>query len=1021
MERFSFECSRDGTACDDAEAVAAIKAIASGVTDLIVISHGWNNDKADATALYNLFFQRFEELRGSDVGYAMKDRRFAAICIFWPSKKFTDIELIPGGAAAMTGSPQDSAAAVAALQELKSDPIKLGVPHQPPSRAVAMDEAISLLPSLETNPSARQRYVELLRSVSDRGAEHPDDGTDAFFQKDAEELFSAARGSVIAPPPANRGGAASQGPAAGIRDLSNDALAAARRLANFTTYYQMKRRAGDVGRAGVAPLLQRIREAVPSVNLHLIGHSFGGRVVAAAALALPPGTQRSTMVLLQAAFSHNGFSPDFDGRGHRGAFREVIASKLISGPIIITHTRNDQAVGVAYPLASRISHDMSAALGDANDPYGGMGRNGAQHTAEAQFGRLLDLGEVVSNAYLFRPGTIYNLNADAFIADHSDICKYEVMSAIFAAIQASESAQSGSKRQAGAVSFRGGGSADDAPSIDDLQDCLASSAVLPAIFNPERLRRWKLPEDADTPGSYMVELNVRNKGGLPAAEARFLTLYRSVVSDDQRQPVRIAKTYFSCFISTNECKGLVVQDEMAAQQDAGARSGDGPRADHRKFKCIYRVWPDFPLKAQIDNSLATVKADAALNSYNATGNRIVWAVIDSGVDQTHPHFGDPADPSSHTLLSEAVEDLHRCFVRIPTGNGPVKIPMALDNPDVKPPGMSDVDWAIERPKRLEQHRKAALTDELGHGTHVGGIIAGDLSSKRTNGSTVTPRVFMRKLESDGDGGRLSRTVVERTGVEPARLRGVAPKCRLVSLKVLNVNGEGRASDVIRALEYIREEINDDPKLLRVHGVNLSVGYEFDAELFACGRSPLCAAVDRLVQSGVIVVTAAGNTGYGAVAADQRNGSKSSLSNTINDPGNAAGAITVGATHRDAPHTYGVSFFSSKGPTGDGRLKPDLVAPGERITSCAVGAKRTELGNVANNGPIEAYYVDDSGTSMAAPHVSGAIAAFLSIRREFIGKPAEVKALFTTNATSLGRERYFQGHGLIDLMRTIQAV
>ena len=59
--------------------------------------------------------------------------------------------------------------------------------------------------------------------------------------------------------------------------------------------------------------------------------------------------------------------------------------------------------------------------------------------------------------------------------------------------------------------------------------------------------------------------------------------------------------------------------------------------------------------------------------------------------------------------------------------------------------------------------------------------------------------------------------------------------------------------------------------------------------------------------------------------------------------------------------------------------------------------------------------------MAAPHVSGAIAAFLSIRREFIGRPEEVKRIFLQGATSLGREKYFEGHGLVDLMRAIQSV
>src|SRR5262245_57125294 len=74
---------------------------------------------------------------------------------------------------------------------------------------------------------------------------------------------------------------------------------------------------------------------------------------------------------------------------------------------------------------------------------------------------------------------------------------------------------------------------------------------------------------------------------------------------------------------------------------------------------------------------------------------------------------------------------------------------------------------------------------------------------------------------------------------------------------------------MRALVYIREELNDDPKLLRVHGVNLSVGYDFDAQMFGCGQSPLCVEVDRLVKSGVIVVVAAGNTGYGRLNSQQR--------------------------------------------------------------------------------------------------------------------------------------------------------
>jgi subtilisin family serine protease len=140
--------------------------------------------------------------------------------------------------------------------------------------------------------------------------------------------------------------------------------------------------------------------------------------------------------------------------------------------------------------------------------------------------------------------------------------------------------------------------------------------------------------------------------------------------------------------------------------------------------------------------------------------------------------------------------------------------------------------------------------------------------------------------------------------------------------------------------------------------------------------------------------------------------------SINDPGNAELAITVGSTHRDMPHVYGVSYFSSKGPTGDGRLKPDLVAPGEKILSCAAGSKRDKVPQ-GTGGDFQ--YVEDSGTSMAAPHVSGVIAAFLSVRQEFIGNPEAVKEIFLSTATDLKRDRYFQGNGLVDLMRAIQSV
>jgi serine protease AprX len=311
--------------------------------------------------------------------------------------------------------------------------------------------------------------------------------------------------------------------------------------------------------------------------------------------------------------------------------------------------------------------------------------------------------------------------------------------------------------------------------------------------------------------------------------------------------------------------------------------------------------------------------------------------------------------------------------------------------------------------------KSALVDGYGHGTHVAGIIAGGLPPKLTRGARL--RVVHHQASAD-EGA--AEQLVTRDGVEPQRLAGVAPRTRLVSLKALDDTGAGHSSNIIRALRYIREEVNGSGKLLRIHGVNLSVGYEFNARWFACGQSPMCVEVDKLVRSGVVVVVAAGNTGYGRLSAATRQ-TGAGLTLTINDPGNAELAITVGATHRDMPHTYGVSYFSSKGPTGDGRRKPDLVAPGERITSCAAGQRLIDACPPGGPRDNDCVYVDDSGTSMAAPHVSGAIAAFLSIRREFVGQPERVKQIFLDSATSLQRAPDFQGRGLVDLMRAIQSV
>jgi hypothetical protein len=350
--------------------------------------------------------------------------------VLWPSKKFALSSLIPGGGAASAGDAGVQAL-MESLEELKRDPERLGDDEQDPVRAAAMDRALATLADLDDSADARRDYVQQIRVILDPSEAHEDDGSVEFLTMDPEDLFEQLSQEVPVTLAVGAGGAASigDGGAAFIGDLLSGAKAAARRIANFATYYTMKTRAGTVGRTGVASVLLRAHDRHPELRMHLAGHSFGGRLVTAAAASVPRRDSRLSLMLLQAAFSHNGLAQRFDGKND-GAFRTALAGRRVNGPVVITHTKNDLAVGVAYPLASRIAKDKAAAIGDENDPYGGMGRNGAQHTPEVD-PSIAELRKVSSNPrYAFTPGSVFNLRADKTISDHGDVKNAAVAAAL---------------------------------------------------------------------------------------------------------------------------------------------------------------------------------------------------------------------------------------------------------------------------------------------------------------------------------------------------------------------------------------------------------------------------------------------------------------------------------------------------------------------------------------------------------------------------------------------------------------
>jgi subtilisin family serine protease len=352
------------------------------------------------------------------------------------------------------------------------------------------------------------------------------------------------------------------------------------------------------------------------------------------------------------------------------------------------------------------------------------------------------------------------------------------------------------------------------------------------------------------------------------------------------------------------------------------------------LQSVYRVFQNARKRALLDYSINVLQCSTAHRGYDSRGQGITWAILDTGIDPRHPHFGYDTPRSN-------IAHVYDCL-----SPGPV----AEWNPKTNP--------------------KQGV-DRNGHGTHVAGVIAGGLAEHC--------------------------------------ISGIAPLVKLATYKVLNDDGVGSDAKIIKALDHIYE-LNRNSASLVVHGVNLSLGGPFDPEAFGCGDTPICKQLRKLWRQGVVIVLAAGNEGYLELQqGDDTVGMNVDLS--IGDPANLDESIAVGSIHKSKPHLYGVSYFSSRGPTADGRCKPDLVAPGERIVSCRAGANPAVTTR-------DNLYVAMSGTSMAAPHVSGVIACFLSVRTEFIGYPDRVKDILIGACTDLKRDRMHQGAGMPNLVKML---
>jgi subtilisin family serine protease len=178
----------------------------------------------------------------------------------------------------------------------------------------------------------------------------------------------------------------------------------------------------------------------------------------------------------------------------------------------------------------------------------------------------------------------------------------------------------------------------------------------------------------------LVELSLSTSAPIGDIREQFSDVFHAAFAQQSEQPpepVPISASYMRCLLTPDEVTKL-------ADQDTGR-----PAATPALSRTIYRIWPDYVVRAHIDRSATTIKADAATRTYGTAGIGVVWAVIDSGIDKDHPHF------AGGTLTDPAVAHLHRDLTGLLAASGTVS-----------------------------EDPSTALTDPVGHGTHVAGIIAG---------------------------------------------------------------------------------------------------------------------------------------------------------------------------------------------------------------------------------------------------------------------------------------------------------
>ena len=381
-----------------------------GFTDIFVFSHGWNNDWSVATGRYEEFLAGYLRMRAGHGLSVSSGYRPLLVGVYWPSTSlvFGQDEAGPSIAgadpAAMDQAVAQELDEIAALTE-----------------GLDADDAARLYELAQSDGLDADQSLELARILSRVYSDAEDElgNADSVSPDDLIAVWSKTQ----APPPnlddfGTAGGTSDSGPQAAFLGGLLQKLDP-RPAIRTATVWMMKDRAGTVGARGVGPLLRDLLGKSDLARVHLIGHSYGGKIVLSAAAAGTLPRPVESMLLLQPAVSHLCFADRVPGTDRAGGYRNVL--ERVRKPILSTFSRHDFPLTKTFHLALRRDRDLGeaqiAAAGEPPSPYSALGGYGPRHSNE----QLIDIHDV-NEAYEFDPNVpIYGLRGDDAISGHGDI------------------------------------------------------------------------------------------------------------------------------------------------------------------------------------------------------------------------------------------------------------------------------------------------------------------------------------------------------------------------------------------------------------------------------------------------------------------------------------------------------------------------------------------------------------------------------------------------------------------------